>query len=63
MSDVQSLSSCKVRVRSLHTLKRLRISSILRCPHQRDICRNRVSHPRMDVLYLKNAEGKQQLND
>ncbi|KAF8165451.1 hypothetical protein B0H34DRAFT_689268 [Crassisporium funariophilum] len=27
-----------------------------RCPHQRDICRNRALHPRMDVLFLKNAE-------
>lgn len=28
-----------------------------RCPHIRETCRNRVAHPRMDVLYLKNAEG------
>jgi len=28
-----------------------------RCPHQRDICRNRELHPRIDVSYLKNAEG------
>ncbi|KAF9469091.1 hypothetical protein BDZ94DRAFT_1245345 [Collybia nuda] len=27
-----------------------------RCPHQRDICRNRTLHPRIDVLFLKNAE-------
>ncbi|KAJ7283767.1 hypothetical protein C8J57DRAFT_744625 [Mycena rebaudengoi] len=27
-----------------------------RCPHTRDVCRNRASHPRFDVLYLKNAE-------
>lgn len=28
-----------------------------RCPHIREICRNRTAHPRMDVLYLTNAEG------
>ncbi|KAJ7742497.1 hypothetical protein DFH07DRAFT_836632 [Mycena maculata] len=27
-----------------------------RCPHMRDVCRNRTAHPRFDVLYLKNAE-------
>ncbi|KAJ3549913.1 hypothetical protein NMY22_g706 [Coprinellus aureogranulatus] len=27
-----------------------------RCPHVRDTCRNRAHHPRMDVLYIKNAE-------
>lgn len=27
-----------------------------RCPHIRETCRNRALHPRMDVLYLKNAE-------
>ncbi|KAF8665812.1 hypothetical protein AX16_000255 [Volvariella volvacea WC 439] len=27
-----------------------------RCPHVREICRNRTAHPRCDVLYLKNAE-------
>ncbi|KAJ7179876.1 hypothetical protein C8R43DRAFT_378372 [Mycena crocata] len=27
-----------------------------RCPHTRDVCRNRTAHPRFDVLYLKNAE-------
>ncbi|TFK43641.1 hypothetical protein BDQ12DRAFT_675317 [Crucibulum laeve] len=27
-----------------------------RCPHVRDVCRNRTLHPRFDVLYLKNAE-------
>ncbi|KAK7470771.1 hypothetical protein VKT23_002189 [Stygiomarasmius scandens] len=27
-----------------------------RCPHVREICRNRENHPRKDVLYLKNAE-------
>lgn len=27
-----------------------------RCPHNRDVCRNRAVHPRLDVLYLKNAE-------
>jgi hypothetical protein len=46
----------------LRTLKCIPISSVLRCPHQRDICRNRSSHPRMDVLYLKNAEGEYKVN-
>ncbi|KAG6885204.1 hypothetical protein C0993_004886 [Termitomyces sp. T159_Od127] len=27
-----------------------------RCPHVRDVCRNRALHPRIDVSYLKNAE-------
>ncbi|KAJ6478262.1 hypothetical protein C8R45DRAFT_360457 [Mycena sanguinolenta] len=27
-----------------------------RCPHIREICRNRAAHPKFDVLYLKNAE-------
>jgi hypothetical protein len=27
-----------------------------RCPHVTGVCRNRVNHPRMDVVYLKNAE-------
>ncbi|KAJ7699961.1 hypothetical protein B0H17DRAFT_902870, partial [Mycena rosella] len=27
-----------------------------RCPHTREVCRNRIAHPRFDVLYLKNAE-------
>lgn len=27
-----------------------------RCPHARETCRNRSTHPRMDVLYIKNAE-------
>ncbi|KAJ7507684.1 hypothetical protein B0H11DRAFT_2271278 [Mycena galericulata] len=27
-----------------------------RCPHQRELCRNRTAHPRSDILYLKNAE-------
>ncbi|KAH8830778.1 hypothetical protein DL96DRAFT_971397 [Flagelloscypha sp. PMI_526] len=27
-----------------------------RCPHKREICRNRTLHPRIDVLFLKNAE-------
>lgn len=27
-----------------------------KCPHRREICRNRIVHPRFDVLYLKNAE-------
>ncbi|KAJ7228775.1 hypothetical protein GGX14DRAFT_614982 [Mycena pura] len=27
-----------------------------RCPHTREVCRNRTAHPRFDVLYLKNAE-------
>lgn len=31
--------------------------SYYRCPHIREICRNRTAHPRMDVLYLTNAEG------
>ncbi|KAK0490999.1 hypothetical protein IW261DRAFT_1435129 [Armillaria novae-zelandiae] len=28
----------------------------LRCPHVREVCRNRASHPRFDVYFLKNAE-------
>lgn len=28
-----------------------------RCPHVKDVCRNRAAHPRCDVVYLKNAEG------
>ncbi|KZT66008.1 hypothetical protein DAEQUDRAFT_696273 [Daedalea quercina L-15889] len=27
-----------------------------RCPHVREVCRNRTAHPRCDVVYLKNAE-------
>lgn len=27
-----------------------------RCPHVRETCQNRGAHPRMDVLYIKNAE-------
>ncbi|KAF8974199.1 hypothetical protein BDZ97DRAFT_1637882, partial [Flammula alnicola] len=27
-----------------------------KCPHIRETCRNRTAHPRMDVLYLTNAE-------
>ncbi|KAF5369783.1 hypothetical protein D9758_001159 [Tetrapyrgos nigripes] len=27
-----------------------------RCPHIREVCRNRTYHPRIDVLFLKNAE-------
>ncbi|KAF7776252.1 hypothetical protein Agabi119p4_4645 [Agaricus bisporus var. burnettii] len=27
-----------------------------RCPHKREICRNRAVHPRFDVMFLKNAE-------
>ncbi|KAF8897431.1 hypothetical protein BD779DRAFT_375885 [Infundibulicybe gibba] len=27
-----------------------------RCPHIRETCRNRTLHPRIDVLFLKNAE-------
>ncbi|KAK0230800.1 hypothetical protein IW262DRAFT_1471212 [Armillaria fumosa] len=27
-----------------------------RCPHVREVCRNRASHPRFDVCFLKNAE-------
>ncbi|KII95230.1 hypothetical protein PLICRDRAFT_74951, partial [Plicaturopsis crispa FD-325 SS-3] len=27
-----------------------------RCPHLKDVCRNRALHPRHDVVYLKNAE-------
>ncbi|KAJ3910166.1 hypothetical protein F5879DRAFT_560082 [Lentinula edodes] len=28
-----------------------------RCPHVREVCRNRALHPQLDVVYLKNAEG------
>ena len=28
-----------------------------RCPHVRDVCRNRNLHPRHDVVHMKNAEG------
>ncbi|TCD67670.1 hypothetical protein EIP91_012036 [Steccherinum ochraceum] len=27
-----------------------------RCPHIKEVCRNRLLHPRIDVVYLKNAE-------
>ncbi|KAL4241433.1 hypothetical protein ABKN59_000359 [Abortiporus biennis] len=27
-----------------------------RCPHVKDVCRNRALHPRHDVVFLKNAE-------
>ncbi|KAF9452446.1 hypothetical protein P691DRAFT_639447, partial [Macrolepiota fuliginosa MF-IS2] len=27
-----------------------------KCPHRRDICRNRNVHPRFDVMFLTNAE-------
>ncbi|EJD01437.1 uncharacterized protein FOMMEDRAFT_169558 [Fomitiporia mediterranea MF3/22] len=27
-----------------------------RCPHKREICRNRVNHPRHDVVFISNAE-------
>ena len=29
-----------------------------RCPHIKDVCRNRSVHPRIDIAYLKNAEGQ-----
>ena len=28
-----------------------------RCPHVKDVCRNRSLHPRHDVVFLRNAEG------
>ncbi|KAF9534807.1 hypothetical protein CPB83DRAFT_842977 [Crepidotus variabilis] len=33
-----------------------KVYSHTKCPHIRETCRNRTAHPRMDVLYLKNAE-------
>jgi len=30
--------------------------SAARCPHHKEVCHNRSSHPRHDVIYLKNAE-------
>ncbi|KAI0082572.1 hypothetical protein K474DRAFT_1655376 [Panus rudis PR-1116 ss-1] len=30
--------------------------SASRCPHKKDVCRNRALHPRHDVVYLKNPE-------
>ncbi|EMD40633.1 hypothetical protein CERSUDRAFT_111213 [Gelatoporia subvermispora B] len=30
--------------------------SVSRCPHIRDVCRNRAQHPRHDVVFMKNAE-------
>ncbi|KAG6918915.1 hypothetical protein DXG01_010570 [Tephrocybe rancida] len=33
-----------------------------RCPHLRDVCRNRALHPRIDVSYLKNAEAVDSFN-
>jgi len=30
--------------------------SAARCPHVKEVCHNRSSHPRHDVVYLKNAE-------
>jgi hypothetical protein len=32
-----------------------------RCPHIKDVCRNRALHPRLDVVFLKNAEGTNKL--
>ncbi|KZT12814.1 uncharacterized protein LAESUDRAFT_719119 [Laetiporus sulphureus 93-53] len=32
------------------------IGGATRCPHVKDVCRNRALHPRHDVVYLKNAE-------
>lgn len=32
-----------------------------RCPHKREVCRNRALHPKHDVVYLKNPEGEQPL--
>jgi len=29
-----------------------------RCPHVKEVCRNKSAHPRIDVVYLKNAEGE-----
>ncbi|KAF9075952.1 hypothetical protein BDP27DRAFT_1212111 [Rhodocollybia butyracea] len=29
---------------------------INKCPHVREVCRNRTLHPQLDALYLKNAE-------
>ncbi len=34
-----------------------RLLTRTRCPHIRKTCTNRGAHPRMDVLYLTNAEG------
>ncbi|KAH9482815.1 hypothetical protein JR316_0004915 [Psilocybe cubensis] len=42
LSSPSSLSILTLRVHS--------------CPHIRETCRNRAAHPRMDVLYLTNAE-------
>ncbi|KAF8913800.1 hypothetical protein CPB84DRAFT_1757575 [Gymnopilus junonius] len=33
-----------------------RVYAHAKCPHIRETCRNRAAHPRMDVLYLTNAE-------
>lgn len=59
---VQGLSPCKVRSIYLDTPKRPltfgHSRMVIRCPHVRDVCRNRSNHPRLDVLYLKNAEGE-----
>ncbi|PPQ67830.1 hypothetical protein CVT26_007077 [Gymnopilus dilepis] len=33
-----------------------RVYAHTKCPHIRETCRNRAAHPRMDVLYLTNAE-------
>ncbi|OCH90705.1 hypothetical protein OBBRIDRAFT_793023 [Obba rivulosa] len=30
--------------------------SVSRCPHVREVCRNRGAHPRHDVVFMKNAE-------
>ena len=29
-----------------------------RCPHKREVCRNRILHPKHDIVYLKNPEGE-----
>ncbi|KAH8106108.1 hypothetical protein BXZ70DRAFT_416629 [Cristinia sonorae] len=39
-----------------HPCIQQRSSLSSRCPHIKEVCRNRALHPRIDVVYLKNAE-------
>ena len=56
MSNVQGLCSSKVGIFTVPWVVK-GIHHQNRCPHIRETCRNRTAHPRMDVLYLRNAEG------
>ena len=63
LPNVQGLQALRSKVSPRLTAPRSRLSIAHprpspRCPHVKDVCRNRSVHPRIDVAYLKNAEGE-----